>query len=482
MRLARACLAPLLVVVFASVLSGCGPYLRYELKHERHFQATRACGQGPFELDVEPLGTRLGESYRLHVCSPRALVGRYEVVAADGSLLASGTFAKSMVRGFDREQGRAIQRSIARPDNERCLAEPVATELSPEPPLPAWPEPPPPPAEAWAPVAPAPPYLPPDVPFVEEPVEEPPVFVETMTPTQLVEVPVRELACPTNQLGRIDIFTREHRLGHSEGTSGAPTEPFRVVLWSEEPNDLEGATFVLTQSEATSSEGSDESYLASLREREAEARLRAEEDARKRRERAEYCAAHVDDVFCWGLGGKKEHDRRRAAEARRREEDARRYAARARRARAEARARPQPPTPTPTCTEPSGPPPAAPDELTPPRPTPRSEWVPGHYTFACVEWVWSSGFWRVPDEDLVEERWVLTAPTPPPPPPVEAPPRVIVVDVGLVWTPGTWTYVNGRYLWVPGSYRAPPHPDARWRPGEWRRERGRVRFVPGRWE
>lgn len=481
----RLCLAPLLLLVAAGALAGCGPSLHFQLKQERHFEATRACGQGPFEIEVAPLEARLGERYQLHVCSPRPLVGRYEVRAVDGVRLASGDFSRSFVRGYDQERGEALVTSIARPDNERCLGEPAVPVGVVEP---SWPSSPP---GGWLPdegEPPPPSARPPHDAFEEEPpvFEAPPLPVgEVHAPAHLVEIPARELSCRTHALGFIDIWSQEHRVRRSDGKSGAPEEPFSILLWSEEPNDLEGATFVLTQYAATSSEGGDEGYLAHLREREGKERASAQEDARRRQERSAHCADNTGDILCWGLGGKAAHDSRQSAEQKRREQRMRRNDELTRR-QAEAEARwgrlETPVARTPLCGEPSGPPPPAPDELTPPRPTMRSEWVPGHYLFACNEWVWSSGFWRVPDQDLVEERWLITAPSAPPLPPVEAPPALVVVEGSLVWIPGVWIYVDGRYVWAPGSFRERPHPDARWRPGEWRSDGGRVRFVPGRWE
>lgn len=471
-RSLRTLLGSLALVVAATSLSGCGPSLRYELRRERHFEATRPCGQGPFEIDVEPLRARLGERYELYVCSPHPVVGRFEVLADGDARLGEGPFSSRIVRHYDRELDRTIVDPNEVPANARCLAEPVAEPIV-EAPTPPWPPPQPP--EAWVPIDEPPP-----------PAEEPPPVV--MAATDLVEVRARDLPCPSVRLGRIDIWDREYRVAFSDAPSGAPSEHVRIVLWSEQPNDLEGVTFVLRQYAATSSDG-DEAYLAYLRRKEEDDQRAANERARRERERAEHCANHPNDPFCWGLGGREAYVKKREQEAD--AEAKRREAARARREelarrRAEAEARwgtlDTPVVAAPACPQPSGPPPLAPNEITTPQPTPNAKWIPGHYAFACGEWVWSSGFWRVPDEDLMEERWLLTAPAPPPPPPVEAPSVTIHVDVGLVWVPGIWMYVDGKYVWVPGSYRMAPRPGAKWKAGEWRTEGGRVRFVPGRWE
>ena len=294
-----------------------------------------------------------------------------------------------------------------------------------------------------------------------------------MEAARLVEVAPRELACPSSSLGRIHIASRSYEVRHSTYDSGAPNAPFRIVLWSDAPNDLEGVTFVLEQRAAVSSEGGDEGYLAHLREREDEERRRAEEEDRRRRERDAHCAAHHEDIFCWGLGGYEGHVARL-------EERRRRAEHRSRLARERASLGPSASAPsTPVCVEP-GIPPVADDELAPPRPTPNAEWVPGYFTFQCVEWVWSSGFWRVPESDLADERLLIAAPMPPPPPRVEVPP--VIVSVEVIWTPGYWVWDRGRFVWIEGSYRKRPRPGVRWRAGEWRRDGEVVRFVPGRWE
>lgn len=68
----------------------------------------------------------------------------------------------------------------------------------------------------------------------------------------------------------------------------------------------------------------------------------------------------------------------------------------------------------------------------------------------------------------------------PPPPPV----REVVParpHPGWVWQSGYHRWDGARYVWVPGSYVAPPRPRAAWVPGHWRNTpRGYV-WVEGHW-
>jgi hypothetical protein len=439
-------LLPVLLVVLP-LLVGCGPSLRYELRKERHFEATSACGQGPFVIDVEPLKARLGKSYELFACSPRDLVGRYRVESADGRLWSEGGFSASRLGGVNPQTKEHYRYPIKGPDNARCLAEPALFAPLPEAAVveeAPWPEPPPP------------------VFVVPAPLPEP------MFAARLVERKQRALSCPSSSLYSIGIFMWEHRVGSSKDRSDAHEEPFRIVLYSEEPNDLEDVTFILKQSAAISSDG-ERAYLAHLREQETKERRRGNEKRRLAQDRRDHCAANHDDVLCWGLGGYEGHKAREKARSRRYQENL--------------AARPSPPprvAAAPICSRGGVPPPAY-DELAPPRPTPRSVWVPGYFTHACSEWVWSSGFWRVPEQDLVQERLLISAPAPPPPPRAEPRPT-LVVGVELVWIPGQWMWDGARFVWLDGSYRARPRAGASWRPAEWRRHGGGARYVPGRWE
>jgi hypothetical protein len=72
------------------------------------------------------------------------------------------------------------------------------------------------------------------------------------------------------------------------------------------------------------------------------------------------------------------------------------------------------------------------------------------------------------------------APVPPPPLRVES--YGVAPGPGLTWVGGYWGWQDGRYAWVPGSWRRPPHARSVWAPGYWEHRRdGRYGFHEGRW-
>jgi hypothetical protein len=129
-----------------------------------------------------------------------------------------------------------------------------------------------------------------------------------------------------------------------------------------------------------------------------------------------------------------------------------------------------------TARSPDAPPPP-PVEIKPPAPSAHAEWVPGFWRLDG-EWIWSAGFWRVPEADIVAEQTV-EAPVAPPPPKNETPPRA--VSVNLVWTPGYWAWNGTAYIWIEGAWRIPPQVNARWVAPTWAPRRGRLVLVPGGW-
>ena len=69
----------------------------------------------------------------------------------------------------------------------------------------------------------------------------------------------------------------------------------------------------------------------------------------------------------------------------------------------------------------------------------------------------------------------------PPPPPREVIPARPYGHPDWAWRPGYHRWDGARYVWVPGSYAAPPRRGVRWVPGSWRNTpRGYV-WVDGRW-
>jgi len=123
------------------------------------------------------------------------------------------------------------------------------------------------------------------------------------------------------------------------------------------------------------------------------------------------------------------------------------------------------------------PPPRA--EVKPPRPSLHAEWIPGFWQRDRT-WVWSAGFWRVPDADIAAEQ-TAQAPVAPPPAKAEAPPPPATASATLVWTPGYWAWNGGAYIWIDGAWRIPPKPGAQWVGPTWH-ARGSVHVLaPGGW-
>ena len=51
-----------------------------------------------------------------------------------------------------------------------------------------------------------------------------------------------------------------------------------------------------------------------------------------------------------------------------------------------------------------------------------------------------------------------------------------------VWTKGHWSWVGGRYQWVPGAWVVRPNPAAVWVDGHWLRHGGGWVWIAGRWQ
>jgi len=50
-----------------------------------------------------------------------------------------------------------------------------------------------------------------------------------------------------------------------------------------------------------------------------------------------------------------------------------------------------------------------------------------------------------------------------------------------IWIPGYYKGVNGRYVWVHGRWRIPPHPGQVWVAPMWRSGPNGYTFVTGHW-
>ncbi|HEY7334594.1 MAG TPA: hypothetical protein VH639_06895 [Bryobacteraceae bacterium] len=72
--------------------------------------------------------------------------------------------------------------------------------------------------------------------------------------------------------------------------------------------------------------------------------------------------------------------------------------------------------------------------------------------------------------------------TAPPPPPAGAVVMGRAPSAGMVWVPGFYRGVRGRYVWVNGRWARPPRRGMVWVPPRWvAGRRGGYRFVAGRW-
>lgn len=126
------------------------------------------------------------------------------------------------------------------------------------------------------------------------------------------------------------------------------------------------------------------------------------------------------------------------------------------------------------------PPPAPRAETRPPRPSPGATWIPGSWHLEDGDYHWLAGLWRVPPEDVREQRTVR-APRRPPPPQTEAASRTGPPSRHAVWTPGSWHWDGRAYVWIDGAWRIPPEAGQVWVPTVWEAITGGVILRPGGW-
>lgn len=347
------------------------------------FRAPDGCGQGPWRVTFPAQGSHFVEGFSAYVCARHDVRGDARIVAE-----GRGPYTPH-VYGYDRAE------------NARCLASEAeraqagATQAAPSPPTPS------------------------------APARRPRRGSRTPTPVEVAPPTVPELerlegefsGCPegTRRIG----ITSMDFLSY-EGPAIEAGVRVGLELWSAEPNDFEGAIFVLEHKVIDEGVTAD-SFRAFLDAREAW--------------RVRYDAAIEAEV----AAGRS------------------RYVASA-----------------PTSDVPPPPPRA---EVPPPRPSANATWVPG-YWHRAGEWVFLPGFWRVPESD-VERDLTVHAPEAPPPPRVETPPPPPAPEA--TWTPGYWQWGGESYVWIDGAYRIAPAVGQTWKPPTWRVSgRGAV-FVPGGW-
>ncbi len=500
-------LQPLFLAVVAATAAGCGPSLEQVNGAPTWLAADRRCAQGPFEIRLQTLGTRWGEGIRADLYGRRAVFARYELWV-DGKRRGHGRIRTSgLVPNTSARKGAPsrVWRRDREPDNARCVERPgervdlaagapaPTRDPGPGPASTAPPDPPPAhpdarprgPAPAEAPVVPPAPRPPPPAPIHRPPVGP---ALGPVGPSRLVVV---ETPAPRDAPHRARFLRWRHSDPRLEGAQPlAKGRPVVLRIWAETPQDWEGARVKLWQFglqpdvpeaewvahlEAEREERKREraERLREARERRAKSRKAWRAKSKERAARRAFCASHRDDEGCWGKGGYAGHVRR--AKARRAAYLKRRAAWRAERARrrAEQATRPQPP---------KGPPPMAKTEDPGPTPSTHARWVAGFWQWSGTTWIWLSGWWRVPEEDLRLQRTAV-APTAPPPARVEAIPEAPCY--GAVWLPGHWVWRARTWVWLVGRWTLPPNwrsgVQVRWRTPRWIEFRGGVRLLPGRW-
>jgi hypothetical protein len=350
------------------------------------FEPPQRCGQGPYRFSVDTLSAPFAEGYRITICTSHAFKGSV-------SYLPPGAGREKSDQGFGRDEDAhhqtcrvdatavATQGSSSSTTNSATKGKPTGKGGG--------------------------------------------AATTTAAPIdlrgELVEV---NQTCP-NGMQQIHVLDMGYVTGQAT-TVTSPLEPGRFVIeiWSELPNDLAGAFFLVTQ-------------------------------------RGVPAGFTVDAWNAYKKASDEWYAGRDAAFEKSR-----------------AQGNKWTTIETPKATQQ---PPPAKTEQQPPRPSPNAAWTPGYWQFTDG-WVWSAGFWRVPPQDIEQEKTV-EAPAPPPAPKVEAPPQADVTYYTVrkaVWTPGHWMWNGNVYIWIGGAWRIPEAVDMSWVAPTWRAtRRGTLRFVPG---
>lgn len=548
-----------LVAILALLVTACGPRLKPGPAKIRAFRSTRACSQGPFVVNLRTTSSRWGEKIVVQAWTRHTIAGRYDI-SVGGQVVSRGTFGK---RHWIHKRNRYPAWSQVHsegPDNRRCVAAAGARAATPAPSAPGGSRGPA--GSGGASPSPAP-------------------SGKIATPPARAVVLFAPLSAADHQarLAQRPGFLRYDLIDFNLGKVAIPDYPFcatgdrhkisqslpiRIRLWSETPNDMEDAWIEVRQSrfKPTVSEPEFVKYLAKKRK---SCLAKSDRKARKERRRAHKhharrrpfkrlcryrmtahdgkvryyklsppkecgCFKKVNDVKCWGRGGRNAailkfraefkrhtcqvevaikqggrqiygvfvskpcrcaHDLAdkscwgaggyaafaRAHRAARLADKQRRLAqhtlrlSRQKRDQARRRLMAQPP-PLPKA------------EKRTPRPSRNARWVPGYWVRikggpAAGRWGWIAGWWRVPQTDVSRG---LTARTRRRPParrkmgqrPAKPTPRA-------VWAAGYWHWTGRRHVWVHGAWRIPPRGQLRWRPARWIRRGPFLILVPGGW-
>jgi hypothetical protein len=148
-------------------------------------------------------------------------------------------------------------------------------------------------------------------------------------------------------------------------------------------------------------------------------------------------------------------------------------------------------------------------------PSPRHQWIAGHWAWRGGAYAWMPGYWAPPPSAgyrwvparwdnqggqwvYYEGHWEQAQPAPPSyvyepeaPPPNEVvvmqPPPADVAEArpampfaGAVWIPGYWHWNGRHHVWVSGRWSA-PRPGYVWQPHHWQRGPRGYYWVQGGW-
>lgn len=119
------CIQGLVLTVVFLGIAACGPTLRSRPLKVHAYGSTRTCSQGPFVVDLPASGARWGEHIVIKAWSLRAIGGRYDIMVGD-KVVSRGSFGKRhyQYRRTATNKGYPgwYQATVKGPDNSRCVA------------------------------------------------------------------------------------------------------------------------------------------------------------------------------------------------------------------------------------------------------------------------------------------------------------------------------------------------------------------------
>lgn len=106
-----------------------------------------------------------------------------------------------------------------------------------------------------------------------------------------------------------------------------------------------------------------------------------------------------------------------------------------------------------------------------------ARYVPGYWKYDASKYEWSPGHWATAPQGVV-----VSKPIPAPPTFYEPVPEPAAVVTNQVWVPGHWNWNGVSWVWTAGFYAVPPAPKVQWVAGHWREGLlGAYRWTPGHW-